>query len=690
MANYAKIILTCSSLAEIDQSVNINVSYNYGVDSYDVIETCQTIRTQNNQYTRGNIASEHAYNLYNALKADNYLFDSLFSINYVGVEAVELEAKQYGVVFTNNSTATNWDAFITTEVAPEIQINITGVTISEADISPSTYAKYHVTVENYSEGGTVTILSPISQTFPDPTNISFDYPRTDNAYPVIELRDDLSSKTSSIRWKNVSEWFLYDPPVIVQDNPSSYMIGLSNSFHAYSGRSGEQYYFYTEKLFSLDGVNYQSSIYFYGIVPGNYTGYMKDSIGGLWTINFDVIAVNADKPEPFFDISRINSIHFSNDSQTGNFFSRFERQIFTNIEFQNFAQDFKNTDTVNTQIRSNYETITASLRNYCTGDILKTFTVTDKIINIGKKDKRDCNIISTGSGKTYIYFTYGNTYDTVTNEIIGSFNLNSTTGTLLENWMQAGNKVTISGGSAIDDLYEVQAIEYKTGIGYCLVLDINYTGSLFLGKCESTYNAEVWNVKEFLSDFSTLSDGFYDIYITASDTDPRYTDVNWISEPIQISTCEKSVLIEYSTDTRTILNIVPDTGITHKLRIPGRFYDYTPKTENQTFKSDVANQYILRRENAINHIIETDPIPAYLVDKLNNALSHDNVLINGINYTAIEEPDVESWAKDNNPFLLFRATMQYNDVAISASGVGIVTGATGTVLGTNTADVLGV
>ena len=68
---------------------------------------------------------------------------------------------------------------------------------------------------------------------------------------------------------------------------------------------------------------------------------------------------------------------------------------------------------------------------------------------------------------------------------------------------------------------------------------------------------------------------------------------------------------------------------------------------------------------------------------------HDDVLVNGISFVAIDEVNIEAYRDKHNPFVKLSVIMQYNDSAVSIGGVGIVSGRTGDVLGSGVSQVIG-
>jgi len=99
---------------------------------------------------------------------------------------------------------------------------------------------------------------------------------------------------------------------------------------------------------------------------------------------------------------------------------------------------------------------------------------------------------------------------------------------------------------------------------------------------------------------------------------------------------------------------------------------------------------LLKRISSLVFNLETDPIPAYLIDKLNNYAGHDNYYVDGINYCALETSQIESLSKDRNPFIKYTQPVKYNDTGVSMPSTGIITGTASNVLGIGAKRVLGV
>lgn len=449
--------------------------------------------------------------------------------------------------------------------------------------------------------------------------------------------------------------------------------------------------------YSLNGTDYYNSNIFTGLLEGNYTAYVMDSLGAVITYPFSVASIPEpaeEKPDPFIDISHVNSIQYSDNDLAGNFFALFSKQKFTNIEYRYKGQNFTQNDQITTQVRTNYDNILIEVINCRTGEVVQNPIATEIIDNIGVLDKRDCVLKrGTEDGTTHIYFAGGNVYEPNTDTVIGTNELRNN----LLSWMKSGIKVTISDQSpdtATEGTYDIQGRTYDISIpADCMVINAAWanTQDYQTAKCQSFYDAEVWNVHEFDVDFSTITEGYYYIKVTFSDDLPNYTTKIWNSEVIFVGDLDY-IKLDYSTEDRTIGNIVP-TGIIHSLRVPAQFYEYQPADDVSSFIDDFGNEITLKRVSKLIINFKTDFIPPWMARKLKAAFLHslinDSITIDDVPFTPIGESSIEAKAGERNPFVTLTQAMQSIEGTINTEDNGIISGQVGDVIGTGITDVLG-
>ena len=181
------------------------------------------------------------------------------------------------------------------------------------------------------------------------------------------------------------------------------------------------------------------------------------------------------------------------------------------------------------------------------------------------QDKRDCTIKKTDDGLGfYVYFEGGNTYEVGTTDVSGTY---TPVGASLPSFQRVGNFIELSG--LVPGLFEVEEIIYNTDISRWVLKcsGILPISAVTYARCETTYNAEDWNVMEFNIPFNLLEEGNYYVEVMATDEDPRYTDRLWASEPISLKTnLENNRVVEFS-NSEPSNSMDWTTGIVSKLNI---------------------------------------------------------------------------------------------------------------------------
>lgn len=544
----------------------------------------------------------------------------------------------------------NWYNMVATdEVLATSVLSITGVTYSGSTPTPCTYIRRTIAVEDAVYP--VTILSPTTKVCANSGELWFDYARNWNG--TITLEDD-DSNIDSIYVPIVETLYSVTENIIYGNGYVNVILNTSLITNSEAIPLILEY--------SLDDVTYQYGNTFYGLFSGDYTGYVKDQYGCKKTVEFTVLAIpDAEKPSPFFEIS-LNQSFQIREVQTRDFDTSFPNMfedLYSDNEFVNrtykwYSQKFKLTDTRKIQIRSTYDTV--SLDVYSVNDldtIIDTLEFDKTIENIGLTDARDCFIKSGGDNTTYVYFTSGNTYDYGTLDPIGQYNL----GGSLEYWMtkETIQNIQLSGSTEMDGEYEVIGYAYDTTISASvLIIGSTYNG----GPSESciakfVYNSEDFDVYETTLICNDYGEGCYLFTISATDTDTRYEDKNYISEPFEIietiatedgsgKVIDNLVLIKWASDS-VVNDIDFRTGIENGIRIEGTFYDFSIDGEKEVFDDDDGDIFPIKATKKRYLTLKTHDLPPYLIDLIATAITeHKYVLINGIQVQTKEYPSIES------------------------------------------------
>ncbi len=137
-------------------------------------------------------------------------------------------------------------------------------------------------------------------------------------------------------------------------------------------------------------------------------------------------------------------------------------------------------------------------------------------------------------------------------------------------------------------------------------------------------------------------------YILITATDPSLDTVIWKSEPIMTAASwPNHVTIRYTNfDIAFELDYANDTSIEHLLRVPGRLYSFKPEGEIDVY----SNQGFLTKIREVVQrvqVLELEPIPRWLAEKINIALAHDQIWVNGEEFVKKSQPQITRFSKTN-------------------------------------------
>lgn len=409
--------------------------------------------------------------------------------------------------------------------------------------------------------------------------------------------------------------------------------------------------------YSIDGVNYYSSSSFSGLSSGNYTAYVRDSIGCSISFPFEITAFEPNVYErlPYFEISQQNSLIavkredidditiFKNPLNT----LSYEEE--TQINYRNFKQKLQKSDGIITQqYRSNYDDTTIKLHN-CDGEV-GVLLSTKKSENFDITDVRDVKLTTLdylGSNFVGVQYGVGNTYNPDTLLVDGSYNL----GTETPDFMNVDDYLQIEGAG----WYKVRDVLYYNGLE-TLILDVltisfpfEISGQTVKGT--SVYNRLDYEIYEFDFDCSSL-DGDY--FITYDVTDSEFDSISYKTEWFNVSEKQlNTYLLQYYNSENNETNY--STGIVNKVRIPYlKTLTYLPNDTQEVYLTDT---------NAVNidatyrdlYSLEATPIPMGFVRKIGLATSNDRLFLNGLSLLKNTELEVERIGVNN----LYRITVQF-------------------------------
>ena len=514
--------------------------------------------------------------------------------------------------------------------------SISDVTISEADSDPCNNVKLTVTTSIQASN----ITSPISGIVTTNPYV-FTYPRGSNSFDVTMI----ASVDTSVRHMCVPKLLTTNVAVKVINTPSQGATANINvNLYQNITINGVQYPLIFE--YSLDNVTWQNVNSFTGLAVGNYTAYVRDSIGCSVSVPFEIttFSPNLVDFDPVSRISNLNSIRFKEDAVFSNCGTR---KLPTNtLSFNerdnrpdlSFVQLVQQCDTLKTQLDANYETITAKIVD-CEGTET-ALTVSKMTDNMNKTDVRDGTVLIKDSGLVGIRFGEGLTYDPTTLFTNGSYNL----GSVLMSWVNVGDYVNLQGAGWVQIL---NVLPSSDTIPYAHFVT-SYVNNGFFSANQVIQVQSVYNVVDFeryeFSFAALLLSGYY--YIKVETTDDNFTNKSFTSEWLWVQeTHQKHYLIDYYNSVNNEINY--STGIRHRMRTPYVLQlKWKPSNTQDLYVTD-QNTILLESRVREFYSFLAAPLPTAMAQKVVLALSLDRLFIDGQSYLMEGEPEAVPFGDTN-------------------------------------------
>ena len=394
--------------------------------------------------------------------------------------------------------------------------------------------------------------------------------------------------------------------------------------------------------YSLDGVTFQSSNTFPGILQGNYTFYVKDQFGCQVNKSITIPAFidggvgqripYSDLPSKSLSIRYFKYIDFSNSTEYRNDENTQSNQLPYTQNARLYNQLFKNSDTViTTQLKTNYENVVATVVDE---QLIEHDIEVVKVVNYSNlKDRRDAIIypIDNANSQVGLYFNgVDNIYDYFSGTITGNVDLNGA----LPLWGLVGNFVFVNNA-----WFEISNVIFDESVSsYVIVITTTYVGLPSVVEVSSIYNLEPYNIHEFNIDFSLFTNQKVQVNITQTDTNTSFPEVVYLSEIIEVAESYSDTLfMEYYNDKNT--DIFYATGIKNKIHIPIEFFSGGILGETTTERTDI-NTFLIDAEGYENDLIAFKLMPKQMMRKVIQGLSHKFVFLNGVQYVKEESPEV--------------------------------------------------
>lgn len=405
--------------------------------------------------------------------------------------------------------------------------------------------------------------------------------------------------------------------------------------------------------YSLDNSTWQSSNTFAGLMPDNYTIYVRDDFGCSFSVDF--ITNTSGVVTPYTYYSDSNSIHmairetfgncgpYPNDTNT---LSHETYAIDPNLAYC-IGQLFQRCDVITVQFRSNFSNNTANvLKEDGTSEAL---TVFQKTSNIGRKDARDGIRYSAATNKTGIYFTSGNTYDYDTEALTGSYTLNGG----LPEYAIIGNWININA-----QWYQIENIVFDDSLlAEVIIIDGAFVGSPENVIVKSLFNRQNYEVYETTIDMSNYTDDSI-IEVEILNEDSNYNTVRRLSEKIWIKDRhEETIEVQYYNPNNT--DILYSTGIKHKIRVRLVAQRGDHEDDSETNKGDYSSALTSSSVFKLTEF-ELGPMDVNLYYKTLEALSHKIISIDGVGYIKNGNIEKEGPLEESNLYLLTAKMLKTN------------------------------
>ena len=376
------------------------------------------------------------------------------------------------------------------------------------------------------------------------------------------------------------------------------------------------------------GTTYQSSNVFASLAPGNYTIRVRDAAN---CISDRVVAVPSYKvPFVQFPIAQSHRVVIESGPPAEGGLQSYDNTLLANMRFPfeketcAYQQQFLRSDTTRIQWRSNYDKHVARLMR--ADNTLAATIATGKVTSyLDKPATNNALLVAGAIGFTQVYFTEGLPY-----------------------YYEVGQEITITGTPSMNGSYEIQDIVpgIAGAVGFTvLVLAVAFVGAPPVACTVNTiYSIENWDVWELQINWSAYAVGSY--YITVQGTDEQFDPFNARTEPIELANdYPDTLLLEYVNKDNAFL-MDYSTGIVNKLRISARVG--LPRNAGQIVgMEDSVRRYIKLNEYVTRiHDFEVWDVPFYLMEKIQLALAHDTVTINGVAFATEEKMEVQEFESE--------------------------------------------
>lgn len=391
------------------------------------------------------------------------------------------------------------------------------------------------------------------------------------------------------------------------------------------------------------GASYQAGNLFTGLPPGDYNIWVKDALNCIAT---RVITIPSFKV-PFVDFPIANShrVVLQSGPLAKNINQDYDNVLLADMRFPfekeicAYSQLLLKTDITYQQWRSSYSNHVLQLFKKSDNTLVSTIQCTKQTSYLDKSVANVATLTSGNTGFTQVYFD-----------------------TALPYYYQVGMDVTISGVAGMNGTYTIKDILpgiLLAGAYQVLLLEVAYSPVPTTSACtiNAIYNIEEWEVWQATIDWNQYP--VDDYYFIITGTDIQFSNFIAESEPVTTALEHPDTKLIECSNSDNAFKMDYSTGIVNRFRITSRIG--LPKNAGQiTGMEDSTRKYIKLNEYLTRvHDFEVWDIPFYLMEKIQVALAHDTVSINGVRYVTEEKMEVTEF--DSEVIMHGRAKIRQYD-----------------------------
>lgn len=624
------ITIDFTELPPVDATLRLLNPTFLGLDGLETFKTQRLAPFQTTVTDTGNSLADLnalAFQFAQSFQLD-YNASGVFNIDVLGA-TVEIQCDQDNVFDGWNKTG-SYNVNVTVSYIPSVQeLNITGVTYSQADSDPCNMVKVRVQANKVFD-----ILSlPIQVTNVNADFVDFDFNRGVN-YDLLIIETETSQNDFQSSVFNKTPAILNESNILINESATPSGINLAID---YTGSLGEN-----SLTYSLDGVTYQTSPVFSQLLGGTYTIFIKDLYGCEKSTTYTTSDYQAGQssvpPYFYYPLSNPVSMAFNRDIDDcdnlnyDDLISISER----NIVNHRFVQPFKPCDIFTIQFRTSNINTNVELRD-CNGNLVVDGDFEQLTNNINNFDNRDAFKFTDDDLNVRIYFTSGNIYDE-NDQVTGSHSLNGN----YPDGYKIGSYVKFDGTFELitDIQYNNEFERWEIVTSETSLVEIAPKAIIAF----IWYNVQPYELYEVTFNLTGL-DGFYQLYLESNRNDGNEL-IKGLSPIIEVSNdIDDNHIIEWGNSYNN--DIIYSNGYRGYMRL---IYDtlpsYVPTDEIEQYQTE-SNIIGLDSYNRNRYEFSFFKLSTRVVKQLCEILKNDAIFIDGKEYIKTGTPEVTRIGSSN-------------------------------------------